>query len=105
MLTHEIDPPQLLHTSCIDHRSLGETAMDVEPNDPHVLLLLFLFALSRSRRGNTTTTDPRSQRNRVGRRGGQLLTRARSPSYARPAHLPCSGNPLSRLLPKLRRRR
>ena len=28
--------------------------------------------------GCTTTTDPRSQRNRAGRRGGQLLTRARS---------------------------
>ncbi len=26
--------------------------------------------------GDTTTTDPRSRRNRVGRRGGQLLTRA-----------------------------
>ena len=30
--------------------------------------------------GGTTTTDPRSQRNRAGRRGGQLLTRARSSS-------------------------
>lgn len=27
--------------------------------------------------GDTTTTDARSQRNRAGRRGGQLLTRAR----------------------------
>src|SRR5690349_14914117 len=26
--------------------------------------------------GDTTTTDPRSRRNRVSRRGGQLLTRA-----------------------------
>jgi hypothetical protein len=30
--------------------------------------------------GNTTTTDSRSQRNREGRRGGQLLTRARGSS-------------------------
>jgi putative transposase len=30
--------------------------------------------------GCTTTTDPRSQRNRAGRRGGQLPTRARSSS-------------------------
>jgi Transposase, Mutator family len=29
--------------------------------------------------GETTTTDPRAQRNRAGRRGGQLLTRALSP--------------------------
>ena len=32
--------------------------------------------------GRTTTTDPRSRRNRAGRRGGQLLTRARSSSNA-----------------------
>src|SRR4051794_39858704 len=32
--------------------------------------------------GCTTTTDPRSWRNRAGRTGGQLLTRARSSSYA-----------------------
>jgi hypothetical protein len=32
--------------------------------------------------GNTTTTDPRSRRNRVGRRGGQLLTRALGSSCA-----------------------
>jgi hypothetical protein len=31
--------------------------------------------------GCTTTTDPRSRRNRAGRRGGQLLTRARSSWY------------------------
>jgi hypothetical protein len=31
--------------------------------------------------GDTTPTDPRSQRNRASRRGGQLLTRALSSSY------------------------
>src|SRR5829696_3071181 len=31
--------------------------------------------------GDTTPTDPRSRRNRASRRGGQLLTRARSSSY------------------------
>src|SRR5690554_6696176 len=31
--------------------------------------------------GDTTTTDSRSRRNRASRRGGQLLTRARSSSY------------------------
>ena len=34
-----------------------------------------------SRWDSTTTTDSRSQRNRAGRRGGQLLTRARGSSY------------------------
>jgi hypothetical protein len=32
--------------------------------------------------GDTTPTDPRSRRNRASRRGGQLLTRARSSSFA-----------------------
>jgi hypothetical protein len=32
--------------------------------------------------GDTTTTDSRSRRNRASRRGGQLLTRARSSSCA-----------------------
>ncbi len=42
--------------------------------------------------GSTTPTDSRSQRTRASRRGGQVLTRARSPSNvhrpARPALLP-----------------
>src|SRR6185312_15888121 len=33
----------------------------------------------RERVGETTPTDPRAQRNRAGRRGGHLLTRALSP--------------------------
>jgi hypothetical protein len=37
---------------------------------------------------NTTPTDSRAPRNRAGRRGGQLLTRARGSSYVeRPAHV------------------
>src|SRR5204862_6535626 len=31
--------------------------------------------------GRTTPTDPRSKRNRASRRGGQVLTRARSATY------------------------
>jgi hypothetical protein len=46
--------------------------------------------------GETTPTDPRAQRNRAGRRGGHLLTRAPSPPCKdRPAH-PASPAPLSR---------
>src|SRR5271166_342524 len=44
----------------------------------HRLLLSFVVM---GAVGNTTTTDPRSRRNRVGRRGGQLLTRALGSSY------------------------
>ncbi len=47
--------------------------------------------------GQTTPTDSRSQRIRASRRGGQLLTRARSPSNKTglPDHV-CSRMPLSR---------
>ena len=52
--------------------------MDINANDaPHKRLL---SAKVTEAAGDTTTTDPRSQRNRVSRRGGQLLTRARSSS-------------------------
>ena len=53
----------------------------------------------RERWAITTPTDSRAQRNRAGRRGGQLLTRARSSSYGeRPAHVTCSPVPLSRMV-------
>ena len=42
---------------------------------------LLSITIRRERRGDTTTTDPRSRRNRASRRGGQLLTRARSSSF------------------------
>jgi hypothetical protein len=43
--------------------------------------------------GDTTPTDPRSQRNRAGRRGGQLLTRALIPLSGRRRGFP--GAPIS----------
>ena len=46
--------------------------------------------------GHTTTTDPRSRRNRVGRRGGQLLTRAHGSSYGSACPLTCSREEISR---------
>jgi hypothetical protein len=42
--------------------------------------------MEREPAGNTATTDPRSQRIRASRRGGQIMARARSPwSKGRPA--------------------
>ena len=70
-LANEIDPPQLLHASLIDQCGLREAAMDIEPNNSHVLLLP--FTSSRSRRGNTTTTHPRSQA-QPGRSQGRSVT-------------------------------
>ena len=53
---------------------LGKRSVNVHADyTSHALLLSCAVA---GAVGNTTTTDPRSQRNRVGRRGGQLLTRA-----------------------------
>src|SRR5262245_60353666 len=49
--------------------------------------------------GHTTPTDPRSQRNRAGRGGGQLTTRALSSSY-RSACPPC-GRPLASYDPSM----
>jgi hypothetical protein len=48
--------------------------------------------------GHTTTTDPRSRRNRVGRRGGQLQTRAHGSTYASACPLTCSRCPSSRMV-------
>ena len=49
--------------------------------------------------GRTTPTDPRAQRNRAGRRDGQLLTRARGSSLNhRPAHSRGPRVPLSRMV-------
>ena len=48
--------------------------------------------------GDTTTTDSRAKRNRAGRKGGQLLTRAQGSLYK--SGLPtssCSRHPLSRM--------
>src|SRR5205085_85150 len=75
---------------------LRKRSMNVHANHTsHPLLLSFdwLGAV-----GHTTTTDPRSQRNRVGRRGGQLLTRALGSSNASACPLTCSRCPSSRMV-------
>jgi hypothetical protein len=60
--------------SIFPEHHLGKGSVDVHTDyTSHPLLLSFDVA---GAVGNTTTTDPRSRRNRVGRRGGQLLTRA-----------------------------
>src|SRR5262245_2770412 len=48
--------------------------------------------------GDTTTTDPRSRHNRVGRRCGQLLTRALDSSNTSACPLACSRCPSSRMV-------
>ena len=76
----------------LEDRHFGEGSMHVQPYDPHPASALLCVRFGEPA-GNTTPTDPRSQRNRAGRRGGQILTRARSSCVERPAHLPCSRRP------------
>jgi hypothetical protein len=99
-LAHEIDPPQLLHTSLINHRGLSETAMDVEPNDPHVLLLYFVQEHEgrHDNYGSALAAQPgRSQGRSLTNSGSQPIVRSTCPPSVLRA-------PLSRLLPRLRRR-
>ena len=67
----------VLQQAVLQNRDLCEVTMNVQSDDSHRRSP----AVTTSRRklaGNTTTTDSRSQRNRASRRGGQLITRARS---------------------------
>ena len=54
---------------------LGEGSMDVHTDDSHAASPFFREPVA-----CTTSTDPRSQRSRASRRGGQVTTRARSSS-------------------------
>src|SRR5215208_6969334 len=67
-----------------DHR-FGEHAVDVQSDNPHESASSSV-SISGEPAGNTATTDPRSQRIRASRRGGQITARALSPSFkGRPA--------------------
>ena len=76
---------RLHHPARLADRHLREVAVHIQPDAPplcpvHLVLpppsTAFLY---RERAGETTPTDPRARRNRAGRRGGHLLTRALSP--------------------------
>ena len=68
-----VDPAVMAQPAILPEHHLREGAVDVHADDaPHPVSLLMATGAV----GDTTTTDPRSRRNRAGRRGGQLLTRA-----------------------------
>ena len=69
------DAPGRTQLSLLPEHHLRKRSVDVHADHTSHRLLLLSFAVAGAV-GNTTTTDPRSRRNRVGRRGGQLLTRA-----------------------------
>jgi len=64
----------------LDDGELRERPMHIHPDRSHTPAPLRLL-ISRNHRAETTETDTRSQRNRASRRGGQVLTRARSSLY------------------------
>jgi len=74
---------QWLRPGPLDGSRLGEMAADVQSDTPHRPTSAFLTRGHPA--GDTTTTDPRSKRNRASRRGGQLPRRTRGPKSYRPA--------------------
>ena len=82
----------LHHLSRLADRHLREVAVHVQPDTPplcpvHLVLPPPSTASDRERVGETTPTDPRAQRNRAGRRGGQRTNTGSQPTeQERPAH-------------------
>ena len=71
----------------IQHDRLSEHAVDIQSDDSnHLAVLLWSYCQQKGAGGHTATTDPRSQRIRASRTGGQITARARSPWFkGRPA--------------------
>src|SRR5207248_8945079 len=88
--------PRRTQLPILPEHHLRKRSMNVHANHTSHRLLLSLDCLGAV--GNTTTTDPRSQRNRVGRRGGQLLTRALGSTNVSACPLTCSRRPSSRMV-------
>jgi hypothetical protein len=86
MLARHADATQPDDLALVQHDRLGEHAVDIQSNDSHRSASFASLFTSRELAGNTATTDPRSQRIRASRRGGQITARAHSPwSKRRPA--------------------
>ncbi len=95
LLPRQLDPAELADGCVLHRRGHGEASMHIKADHPHALLLP--CSVTQEPADSTTSTDPRSRRTRVGRRGGQILTRARS-SVCSPACPPSVlPVPLSRL--------
>jgi hypothetical protein len=91
-LRGRLNLPRLTDDPILPHRDLRELAMHIQTNHAcHCTASFELIDGGRSG-GQTTTTDSRSKRIRVSRRGGQVLTRARGATYM-------NGLPGLRLLP------
>ncbi len=91
------DPTRVPHPAMLVDRRLGKGAMDIQSDDARHPAS-FVHAGDGRQVGHTTPTDPRSQRTRASRRGGQILTRARGSWYVsglpilRAPQCPCPGS-------------
>jgi hypothetical protein len=63
--------PEVRDPAAISDRDLAEVAVHVHPDSSEHIALLTSTDTKREQEGNTTQTDPRSERNRASRRGGQ----------------------------------
>jgi hypothetical protein len=80
-LPRQINPPSGLHAPVLPDRDLCKRPMYIETEYAHPLPPLATRVSAGNHMGHTTPTDSRSQRIRASRRGGQILTRARSSSF------------------------
>ena len=89
------DPPRGPHLA-LPRRSRSHRNRDARPTrSPSPSLPSSTSPTTRENRGQTTPTHPRSQRNRVSRRGGHRKARALRPiDERRPAHVAFSRRPL-----------
>ena len=69
----KLDPHLFRNLPILKNSDLGERSVDVHADDLHAM-----FSNLQEPVACTTSTDPRSQRSRASRRGGQVITRARS---------------------------
>jgi hypothetical protein len=75
-----VDPASIPKPAVFPDHHLAKGAVGIDPDHTSHPCLLSVDQTGAA--GDTTTTDSRSRRNRASRRGGQLLTRARSSSCA-----------------------
>ncbi|GAA10276.1 hypothetical protein ATPR_3281 [Acetobacter tropicalis NBRC 101654] len=87
-----VNPTEMTQSAILPENDFGEGAVNIHSYDTtHDLSPIIKTGAA----GDATPTDPRSRRNRAGRRGGQLLTRARGSSYKSACpHLRAPGAPV-----------
>jgi hypothetical protein len=92
-------PADVSDPTVLPDSHLSEVPVHIETDTPALQIPPPVLAVDGEPTGETTTTDSRSQRTRTSRRGGHLLTRARSPSFTSACPICVSpGHPLLRMV-------